>query len=48
MVTSLIPKLSCRNCRPHAPSAELVKLSQLNIADELREDRTRRMLGNEG
>jgi hypothetical protein len=27
---------------------ELVKLSQLNIADELREDRTRRMLVNEG
>jgi hypothetical protein len=48
MVTSLIPKLSCRNCRPNAPFAELVKLSPLNITDELREDRTRRMLGNEG
>jgi hypothetical protein len=48
MVTSLIPKLSCRNCRPYAPFAELVKLSPLNITDELREDRTRPMLGNEG
>ena len=47
-MTSLIPKLSCRNCRPHAPFAELVKLSPLSITDEMREDRTRRMLGNEG
>src|SRR5271169_4076929 len=26
-VTSLIPWLSCRSCRPHAPFAELVRLS---------------------
>ena len=45
MVTSLIPRLSCRNCRPHAPFAELVKLSALSIVDEVREERRRRMLG---
>jgi hypothetical protein len=38
MITSLIPALSCRNCRPHAPFAELVKLSPRSIADDLRED----------
>jgi hypothetical protein len=27
-VTSLIPALSCRSCRPHAPFAELVRLSR--------------------
>ena len=26
-VTSLIPALSCRSCRPNAPFAELVRLS---------------------
>jgi len=25
-ITSLIPALSCRSCRPHAPFAELVRL----------------------
>jgi hypothetical protein len=34
-VTSLIPALSCRSCRPHAPFAELVKLSARSIADDL-------------
>lgn len=48
MVTGLIPALSCRACRPHAPFAELVKLSPLNIGDEMREDHRRRMLGNNG
>jgi hypothetical protein len=38
MVTSLIPALSCRNCRPHAPFAELVRLSPRSIADEMREE----------
>jgi hypothetical protein len=44
-VTSLIPALSCRSCRPNAPFAELVRLSQTSIADETRADRTRRMFG---
>jgi len=33
-VTSLIPALSCRSCRPHAPFAQLVSLSKSNVADE--------------
>jgi hypothetical protein len=45
MVTSLIPKLSCRNCRPHAPFAELVKLSSLSIADEMHNEYRKRVLG---
>ena len=45
-VTSLIPALSCRSCRPHAPFAELVKLSRTSIADEMREEHTRRVLGD--
>src|SRR5437588_3939231 len=32
-VTSLIPALSCRSCRPNAPFAELVRLSRTSIAD---------------
>jgi len=44
-ISSLIPALSCRTCRPHAPFAELVRLSRTSIADELREDHTRRVLG---
>ena len=43
-VTSLIPALSCRSCRPNAPFAELVRLSRTSIADEMREER-RRVLG---
>jgi hypothetical protein len=35
--SGLIPALSCRNCRPQAPFAELVKLSPRSIADEMRE-----------
>lgn len=45
MVTSLIPALSCRNCRPNAPFAELVKLSPRSIADEMREEHRRKVLG---
>jgi hypothetical protein len=45
-VTSLIPALSCRSCRPNAPFAELVQLSRLSIADEWHEERTRRALGD--
>ena len=42
-VTSLIPLLSCRSCRPHAPFAELVQLSPRSIADEMREEHRRRV-----
>ena len=34
-ISSLIPALSCRSCRPHAPFAGLVRLSDKSIADEL-------------
>lgn len=34
-VTSLIPALSCRSCRPNAPFAELLCLSRTSIADDL-------------
>ena len=44
-VTSLIPSLSCRSCRPNAPFAELIRLSKTSIADEMRIERTRRVLG---
>jgi hypothetical protein len=44
-VTSLIPALSCRSCRPNAPFAELVRLSRTSIADKMREEHTRRVLG---
>jgi len=44
-VSSLIPALSCRSCRPNAPFAELVQLSRTSIADEMREQRRRRVLG---
>ncbi len=44
-VTSLISSLSCRSCRPNAPFAELVRLSRTSIADEMRIEHTRRMLG---
>jgi hypothetical protein len=45
-VTSLIPLLSCRSCQPHAPFAELVRLSRTSIADEMRIEHTRRVLGD--
>jgi len=45
-ITSLIPALSCRSCRPHAPFAQLVRLSLKSIADELREEHQRRVLGD--
>jgi hypothetical protein len=40
-VTSLIPSL-----RPNAPFAELVRLSRKSIADEMREEHRRRVLGD--
>ena len=45
-VTSLISSLSCRSCRPNAPFAELVKLSRTSIADEMREEHTKQVLGD--
>jgi hypothetical protein len=45
VVTSLIPALSCRSCRPNAPFAELVRLSRTSIADEMRIEHRRRVLG---
>src|SRR5271163_3462422 len=42
-VTSLIPALFCRSCRPNAPFAELVQLSRTSIADEMRIEHTRRV-----
>jgi hypothetical protein len=44
-VTSLIPSLSCRSCRPNTPFAELVRLSRKSIADEMRKEHRRRVLG---
>jgi hypothetical protein len=44
-VTSLIPSLSCRSWRPNAPFAELVRLSKTSIADEMRIEHTRQVLG---
>jgi len=44
-VTSLIPALSCRSCRPNAPFAELVRLSRTSIADEMRAEHRRRVFG---
>jgi hypothetical protein len=44
-VTSLISVLSYRGCRPDAPFAELVRHSKTSIADEMRADHTRRVLG---
>jgi len=44
-VTSLIPALSCRSCRPHPLFAELVRLSKSSIADEMRIEHSRRVLG---
>jgi hypothetical protein len=45
-VSSLIPALSCRSCRPHAPFADLVRLSRTSIADETRAEHARRLLGD--
>jgi hypothetical protein len=45
VVTSLIPALSCRSCRPNAPFADLVRLSCTSIADEMHNEHRRRVLG---
>jgi hypothetical protein len=44
-VTSLIPSLSCRSCRPNPPFAELLCLSSRSVADALYEERGRRAAG---
>jgi hypothetical protein len=44
-VTSLIPALSCRSCRPNAPFAELLKLSMSSVADDLNVTRNRTVIG---
>jgi hypothetical protein len=44
-VSSLVPALSCRSCRPNAPFAELVGLSRTSIADEMRQEHRQRVLG---
>jgi hypothetical protein len=43
-VTSLIPALSCRSCRPNAPFAELLKLWPCSVADELNVGQTRAVM----
>jgi hypothetical protein len=44
-VTSLIPALSCRGCRPNAPFAELVRMSKTDIAEEMREEDRQHVMG---
>jgi hypothetical protein len=44
-ITSLIPSLSCRSCRPNAPFAELLQLCRSSVADELNVSRTREVIG---
>ena len=44
-VTGLIPALSCRNCRPHAPFAELVRLSDKASPTRCAKNIQRRILG---
>jgi len=46
-VSSLIPALSCRSCKPNAPFAALVRLSRTSIADEMREEHRKRVLGDD-
>jgi hypothetical protein len=45
-VTSLIPALSRRSCRANAPFAKLVRLYRTSVADEMREEHRRRVLGD--
>ena len=44
-VLGLFPELSSRSYRPNAPFAELVSAIQEHLADEMREDYTRPILG---
>jgi len=45
-ISGLIPALSCRFCRPHAPFAGRVRHSDKSVADELHEQHTRLALGD--
>ena len=45
-VTAKHSPLWCRSCRPNAPFAQLVRLSRTSIADEMREEYHRRVLGD--
>jgi hypothetical protein len=40
-ITSLIPALSCRSCRPNAPFAELIGLAKHSVADDVDVSRNR-------
>jgi hypothetical protein len=44
-VTSLIPHCPAAHARPNAPFAELVRLPQTSIPDEMRIEHTRRVFG---
>jgi hypothetical protein len=46
-VTSLIPALPCRGCRPNAPFAKLVRLSKTDIAEEMRGEHRRQVMGDQ-
>jgi hypothetical protein len=45
-VTSLIPALSCRSCRPNAPFSEPVRLSRTSITDEMRKEHRWSVIGD--
>jgi hypothetical protein len=44
--TTVISRISWLPCGPHAPFAEFVRLSPASIADEVREGRRCRVLGD--
>lgn len=39
-IASLIPRLSCRSCRPNAPFARLRRLSPFSLRDEFERERS--------
>jgi hypothetical protein len=46
-ITSLIPPPSCRGCRPNPPFAELMRLSKTDIAEDIREENRRQVMGDQ-
>jgi hypothetical protein len=46
-VKALIPALSCRSCRPNAPFAELLSLSNSSLAEEYYAERSGNRWGSE-
>jgi hypothetical protein len=44
-ITSLIPSLSCRSCRPNAPFAELLCLALQSVSDEINLPRNQMIVG---